>query len=763
MTRSRIGARVQGTVQGVGFRPFVRNLANSLGLAGWVGNDTAGVFIEAEGDQATLADFVTRLGSDAPPLASVEQVDTWALPPSGGNGFEIVGSEQNDSRSVLIAPDAATCADCLAELFGPGDRRYRYPFINCTNCGPRFTIVSDVPYDRPNTTMADFAMCAECRAEYEDPADRRFHAQPTCCPECGPRLVLRGADGKVAAEGDGALDAAVRALEDEKILALKGLGGYHLAVVASSAAATSALRSRKYREDKPFAVMVPDLGAARLLSDLTEHEEQLLASPPRPIVLVARRGPEVVPIAAAVAPGRSELGLMLPYTPLHHLIARALGRPFVLTSGNRSDEPIVYRDEETFARLEGIADVFLLHDRAIHIRTDDSVVRSLRAKPVMVRRSRGYVPRPIALEVGAQRPVLACGAELKNTFCVAKGRRAFVSHHIGDLENYQTLSAFAEGIDHFCRLFDVRPEVVAHDLHPEYLSTKYAMDLGRDEPVELVAVQHHHAHIASCLVDNAARGTVIGVAFDGLGLGDDGSLWGGEFLLADLRGYERLGHLATVAMPGGAAAIRQPWRMAASYLDLAFGGSAPRSLGVFQRHEPEWGPVCRLARLGMSSPLTSSMGRLFDAVSAIVTGRDRVNYEGQAAVELEQAADRGEQSFYDFELEGDGDFVIGGAGIVRQVAEDVLAGTEVPVVSARFHNTVVNAVARSCSRARDLSGGIATVALSGGVFQNVLLTLRAAQALEDRGFEVLLHSQVPPNDGGLSLGQAAIASARQRN
>ena len=494
-----------------------------------------------------------------------------------------------------MSADTATCADCLRELFDPADRRYRYPFINCTNCGPRFTIVRDVPYDRPNTTMAGFAMCADCELEYGDPDDRRYHAQPICCPVCGPRLSLLDGAGTPVETGDSAVAGAVALLRHDGVLAVKGLGGFHLAVRASSEIAAAALRSRKHREDKPFAVMVQDMSTARQLCELDDVGGQLLESPRRPIVLLARRAATTGPlggtgppagtaIAPSVAPGNRYLGLMLPYTPVHHLLARALAEPFVLTSGNISDEPIAYLDSDAQARLERIADAYLTHDRPIYIRTDDSVTRSLRGHATLLRRSRGYVPQPLLLPSDVGRPVLACGAELKNTFCLAQGRRAFVSHHIGDLENYETLKSFTEGIEHFCRLFDVRPEVVAHDLHPEYLSTKYAMDLG-DRGIDLVGVQHHHAHIASCLVDNGETGPVIGVAFDGLGLGTDGTLWGGEILLATLSGFERLGHLAPVAMPGGAAAIKEPWRMAAAYLDLAYDGSPPPGLAVARRHQ----------------------------------------------------------------------------------------------------------------------------------------------------------------------------------
>ena len=759
MTRaSRLSVRVEGVVQGVGFRPFVRNLAHRRGLSGFVGNDASGVFIEVEGDGEQLSAFLVDLEDKAPPLSVIDRVLTKPLSARGTVGFEIVASNATGERQALVSADTATCEECLQELFDPANRRYQYPFINCTNCGPRFTIVRDVPYDRPNTTMASFVMCSECRREYEDPDDRRYHAQPTCCPECGPTLSLSGPDADVLAVGGNALAGAVERLRSQQVVAIKGLGGYHLSVIASSENAAACLRARKHREDKPFAVMVKDLETARSLCELSVTDEQLLTSPAHPIVLARRRERlESAGVAPAVAPGNRYLGLMLPYTPLHHLIAGAVGEPFVLTSGNVSDEPIAYEDEDALRRLGGIADAFLAHDRAVHMRTDDSVTRTVRGKGVVVRRSRGYVPQPLGVPYELARPVLACGAELKNTFCLAKGNRAFVSHHIGDLENYETLRSFRDGIEHFCRLFDIYPETVAHDLHPEYLSTKYALER---EGVDLVGVQHHHAHIVSCLADNGETGPVIGVAFDGLGYGDDGTLWGGGILVADLAHYQRAGHLVPVAMPGGTAAIKQPWRMAASYLDLAFAGSPPAALSVVKRHEDHWGPVVALARSGTASPMTSSAGRLFDAVAAIVCGRDRINYEGQAAIELEQLADPREMSAYPVRIEHAGTFQIVGAELVRYVAEDMVAGIMPPVIAARFHNAVAASIVAGCRQVRDFASGPATVALSGGVFQNVLLTERAADGLEQAGFRVLLHSRVPTNDGGISFGQAVVAGAR---
>jgi hydrogenase maturation protein HypF len=776
--RVRKAVRVEGIVQGVGFRPFVYGLATGLSLGGLVGNDPDGVFAEVEGTETAVGQFLDRLARDAPPLARVDRVQTWGLPLAGSARFTIVASRPGDpgaGRRALVSPDTAPCADCLRELADPADRRFGYPFINCTNCGPRYTIVRDVPYDRARTTMAPFTMCAACAAEYHDPADRRFHAEPTCCPACGPTLALTrpagapeaagvgevaGADGVARAAEIGLAEAVVAEaaarLREGQILAIKGLGGYHLAVDATSDKAAAALRERKHREDKPFAVMVADVAAARALCEVDATAERLLTSARRPIVLLPRRPGGRV--AEAVAPGNRQLGVMLPYTPLHHLLLGAVGGPIVLTSGNVSDEPIAYRDRDAYERLGPIADAFLTHDRAIHIRTDDSVARGFIKKEIVLRRSRGYVPEPVRVQARFRRPVLAVGAELKNTFCLATGDQVIISQHIGDLENAETLRSFTEGIEHLGRLFGIVPAVVAHDLHPEYLSTKYALDLASTElaEVDLVGVQHHHAHIASCLADNGEAGPVIGVAFDGTGYGPDGTIWGGEFLVAGLAKYERVGHLAPVPLPGGAAAIRQPWRMAAAYLARA--GVAPESLAVTTRHEDQWAAVTAMARKGVNAPLTSSAGRLFDAVSALLGVRDTINYEGQAAVELEQLADPSERDSYRAALSPGEPFQVAGADLVRAAAGDLSRGVPPAVIAARFHHGVAGVIEEACVVVRD-QRGLGTVALSGGVFQNLLLLSETVARLEARGFRVLTQAQVPCNDGGISLGQAVVAAA----
>ncbi|MGH9066415.1 MAG: carbamoyltransferase HypF, partial [Acidimicrobiales bacterium] len=586
-SRVRSRVRVEGVVQGVGFRPFVHALANALGLAGMVGNDGQGVFVEAEGDEAAVARFIAALEHDAPPLAVIERIVAEPLAPTGETSFAIALSPAGGERRALISPDVATCAPCLAEMWDPGDRRHRYAFTNCTNCGPRFSIVLGVPYDRPRTTMGAFPMCPDCAEEYHDPGNRRFHAQPVCCPACGPRLVLCDRHGN-RLDGD-PVAATARLLAGGAVVAVKGLGGYHLAVVAGEEGPVAGLRARKHREDKPFAVMAPDLRWAARLGRVEAGHERLLDGWRHPIVLLERFPADGALVAPSVAPGNRFLGVMLPYTPLHHLLAAELGRPFVLTSGNLSDEPIAYEDGDAVDRLGGVADAFLTHDRAIHTRVDDSVVRAVEGREMVLRRSRGYAPMPLRLPQAVPVPVLGCGAELKSTFCLARGAHAFLSHHIGDLENWETLRSYREGIAHYRELFDIEPAVIAHDLHPEYLSTKWAMDEADADPgLTLTGVQHHHAHLAACLADNGEEGPVIGVIFDGLGYGSDGSLWGGEVLVGDLLGFDREAHFLPVPLPGGKAAINEPWRMAASYVDAAFGDDLPEGLDVYRRHAGQW-------------------------------------------------------------------------------------------------------------------------------------------------------------------------------
>jgi hydrogenase maturation protein HypF len=759
-TLRRARVRVQGTVQGVGFRPYVHRLASELGLAGYVLNDSRGVLLEVEGPSDAVGAFLARLAPEAPPLAVLEGVVVADLGPTGAAGFEIRSSPHGERADVPVTPDSATCDDCLRELMDPSDRRYRYPFINCTNCGPRFTIVRGVPYDRPLTTMAGFAMCRECRAEYEDPRDRRFHAQPNACPRCGPSLSLLDAFGRSVAAGDAALATAVDALRGGAIVAIKGLGGYHLACRANDEAAVGALRARKHREDKPFALMVSSVAEAEALVELGDLERELLSAYQRPIVLARRRTDAAV--ARAVAPGALELGVMLPYSPLHHLLLRDFdGAALVMTSGNVSDEPIAYRDEEALQRLGAIADLLLVHDRPIETRTDDSVVRVVAGpRPLFVRRSRGYVPAELTLPGGTARPVLACGAELKNTFCLARGGRAWVGHHIGDLENYETLRSFTEGIAHFERLFAVAPEVVAHDLHPEYLSTKYALE--RDG-VELIGVQHHHAHLAACLAEHDERGVAVGAIFDGSGYGTDGAMWGGELLAGDVVDFRRAGYVRAVRLAGGERAIREPWRLACAWMVDAFGRDDGPELPVSLAGRvpmPSWRAVCGLVRSGVASPATTSMGRLFDAVAALCGVRATISYEGQAAIELEAACDPHERGRYPLEFESlDGKLVIDPRELIRRVCADVAAGVGAGVIASRFHAAVASVAVDACCALASASG-TDVVVLSGGVFLNRRLLESACAGLEARGLRVLTPERLPIGDGGISYGQAAVAAAR---
>jgi hydrogenase maturation protein HypF len=752
--RERRRVRVEGTVQGVGFRPYVYRLAGELGLAGWVLNDERGVLVEVEGDAAAIERFADRLPLEAPPLATVERVLLRNAAVTGETGFAILESERAGEADALISPDIAICDDCLRELFDPADRRYRYPFINCTNCGPRFTIVCAVPYDRQLTTMAGFEMCERCQAEYDDPRDRRFHAQPNACAACGPALRLIGGPA-----GEDPLLAAAAARTDGAVVAVKGLGGYHLACRADDETAVASIRGRKHREEKPFALMAPHLESARRLVALTRDEEALLIGRERPIVIARRRAGAAV--ADSVAPRSPDLGVMLPYTPLHHLLLDETGTTLVMTSGNVSDEPIAYEDLEAEGRLGGIADMLLVHDRPIHMRTDDSVVRSVSGDAIRLRRARGYVPGSVDLPLSTPRPLLAVGAELKNTFCLAKGHRAWVGHHIGDLENWETLRSFREGIEHFKRVLEVEPEVVAHDLHPDYLSTKEAFDM---EGVELVGVQHHHAHLAACLAEHGEIGPAVGAIFDGTGYGTDGTIWGGELLSGDLRDYERRGLLISVCMPGGTAAIREPWRMACAWLAVAFGEDEPllpRSL-TEQVHAERWSQVCELVRTGVSSPLTTSVGRLFDAAAALSGIRAKVNYEGQAAAEFEGLADPSEIVAYDMPIEGEFPLVLDARVTIRQMVADIDAEIPPPTVAARFHNGLASATAEACSRIAAQTG-FNLVVLSGGVFQNRLMLERTTEGLASRGLRVLRPRRLPPNDGGISYGQAAVAAARLRD
>ncbi|WP_448383301.1 carbamoyltransferase HypF [Desulfosoma sp.] len=775
----RVGVRVEGIVQGVGFRPFVYQAARRWGLHGWVRNDATGVEIELEGPDGAVEGFLNTLRREAPPLSRIRSIAVSDKPYHGLSGFHIVPSDASSLRTALISPDTAVCADCVRELLDPKDRRYRYPFINCTNCGPRYTIIQDIPYDRNKTTMARFSMCAACRAEYEDPTNRRFHAQPNACPVCGPHVWLEDAQGRILAERDEAVREAVRCLEKGRIVAVKGLGGFHLAVAATDEEAVSRLRRRKIREEKPFAVMFRDMGTVQAYCHVNPEEERLILSKERPIVLVRKRrpvAPSVTPIASSVAPRNAFLGVFLPYTPLHVLLFEdSAYHALVMTSGNRSDEPIVTENDEARERLLGIADFFLLHDRDIYIRCDDSVTRVLPGGLMPIRRARGYVPVPVRLARSGP-VVLATGAELKNTVCLTRDRDAFVSQHIGDLENLETLRAFEKTIEHLQKILDVRPTLIVHDLHPDYLSTQWAeaqaaplpaaqegeggrdMDVpGEARSVYRIGVQHHHAHIASVAAERHADGPILGVALDGTGYGGDGTVWGGEFLYVDGAVCRRLGRFSHVPLPGGDRAVKEPWRTALAALWLLAGDEVEDRYGFFTNRWPEKERrgVLAMLRRGIHTPLTSSCGRLFDVMASLCGVRDRIHYEGQAAIELEQSL-RIDGGAYGADLEKDGDlWVVDSRSLVAEAAEDLMRGCPPSVAACRFHNGIIHAVGRLLDRLGEETG-LRTVALSGGVFQNVYLTTALVSLLKDAGWTVLTHDKVPPNDACISLGQAHI-------
>ncbi len=753
----RIRIRYVGAVQGVGFRPHIYRLAQAHRLSGWVNNGSAGVTVEVEGEETALADFLKASVDQAPVLARIRKTAHQEIPLAREKDFVIRRSESNDTVSTQVSADAATCPDCLKELFDPADRRYRYPFINCTNCGPRYTIIEGIPYDRPFTTMKNFPMCPDCKLEYNNPADRRFHAQPNACPVCGPQLVLLDRQGRKL-KGDPIKNAIAR-LRQGKIVAVKSLGGFQLAVDAENQAAVKTLRQRKVREDKPFALMAPDLEAVRKYAEVSEAEAELLASPERPIVLLEKRpGPG---LAKAIAPNQKCLGFMLPYTPVHHLLMAESNLVLVMTSGNLSDEPIAFKDNEARARLQPIADFFLTHNRPIFIRCDDSVVRVFENQIYPLRRSRGYVPRPLELHFPEKRTLLAVGAHLKNTFAFAQAGQVILSHHIGDLDNLETMSAFEEGIEHYKKIFEFEPELVVHDLHPDYLSTSYALALKLPK----LAVQHHYAHTASVMAEHNLEGPVIGVAFDGTGYGTDAAIWGGEFLLADYFGFERKAHLQYIAMPGGEKAIKQPWRMALSWLERIYGKdlwNLPLAfLRKIKRQDAKF--LLEASARGVNSPETSSMGRLFDAVSALLGLRLSANYEGQPAIELEMIADESERGAYEFSYSEDGGkIVVEPEPVLRRVLEEMGKKEDPGKIAARFHHGVARMAAGVCEKIREQSG-VGEVALSGGVFQNFFLLSRLKGILEEKGFRVYVHQQVPTNDGGISLGQAALGLRRMRD
>jgi hydrogenase maturation protein HypF len=748
---------IAGIVQGVGFRPYVYRLAVERNLAGTVSNTPSGVSIEIEGPIQAVEEFVTCLPASAPPLSRITRVEVRELPCNGDRDFRILSSQRGEQVRTLISPDIATCDDCLHELFDPSDRRYRYPFINCTNCGPRFTILRDIPYDRPYTSMAVFPMCSACRAEYDDPWNRRFHAQPNACWACGPRVELRDRRGNKIPAKDPIAEAAA-GLGAGLVVAVKGVGGFHLAVDATSSAAVARLRERKRRVEKPFAVMLPTLAAASAVCEVDASAGGVLERPERPIVLLPRKLPSF--ISDQVAPGNRDLGIFLPYTPLHHLLFAEGGFcALVMTSGNLSEEPIAIDNREGIERLAGVADYFLVHNREILLRCDDSVVRPVDGLIHQMRRSRGFVPVPVFLKEEME-PVLAVGGELKNTICLTKGKHAFLSQHIGDLENVASYGFFEEAIEHLERVLEIKPCAIAYDLHPGYFSTQWAR---AQKDVRLVGVQHHHAHIVSCMAENQLEGAVIGFALDGTGYGTDGHIWGGEVLVADYRGFERAAHFEYVPMPGGEMAIREPWRMAVSILAHHFGKdfTSIRVPFVESLECSRTNLILRMVEQKLNSPLTSSCGRLFDAVAALVGVRSSVNYEAQAAIELEMSIrDGGDDYSYPVDLvENNGTWILSTRSTFQGMVDDLVQQVPVAGISQRFHNGLVRAFAKIAGLVRQKTW-LDRVCLGGGTFHNTYLLRNLTQALVQDGFEVFTPCEVPTGDGGLSLGQAVIAHHR---
>ena len=774
LPRIRKRISIRGVVQGVGFRPFVYNLARSLQLAGFIWNSSSGVTVEVEGPDGAIEQFLHTLRTSPPPLAQIMEIALEEVSLQNASEFSIQPSREEDNAFAFISPDVATCDDCWHDFGDPANRRYGYPFTNCTNCGPRYTIIQNIPYDRPTTTMASFRMCQQCQAEYEDPGDRRFHAQPNACPACGPSLVLvesrqHNRDAHLPAACDfratqqsslSTLQRVRDLLHAGRLVAVKGLGGFLLACDAQNDAAVRQLRQRKRRSDKPFAIMARGLAEVEKFCIVTAADRIALECPRRPIVILERR-PESK-LSRSIAPGNDSIGVMLPYTPLHYLLfSDSPTEPsqfaaLVMTSGNLSEEPIVISNEEAWQQLEPVADWFLFHNRDIYMRADDSVVRTFEGRERVLRRSRGYVPQ--AIDLGApMQDLLACGAELKHTLCLTKGHYAILSQHIGDLENYETLCFFQETLANLKKLFRAEPQAVAYDLHPNYRSTQFALSLPLERKI---GVQHHHAHIASCMAENHLQGKVIGVAFDGTGYGTDGKIWGGEVLVADLVGFERRAHLRYLPLPGGDAAVRQPWRMALSYVRDTFGkGELPEGMS-FLHPVPEKQIVIVDAMIArrIHSIETSSSGRLFDAVAALVGLGSEVTFEGQAAIALESVAQPGVEDRYSFHVEESEPMQLDMRPMIEEIARDRARGSSVGLISARFHNTMAATIVEVCRRIRQQEQ-LARVCLSGGVFQNMYLLKRTVKDLDKDGFQVFLHALVPPNDGGISLGQAAIANA----
>lgn len=747
----RVRLRFSGIVQGVGFRPFIYRLAVSHGLTGFVLNRHDGVVVEIQGRDKPIASFMDRCMKELPPLAQVSDHAAEDIEPVKEDSFRIVPSEEEGRPEVHISPDAATCEDCLAELFDPEDRRYRYPFINCTNCGPRLTIITDIPYDRKNTSMKAFPLCERCGREYEDPRDRRFHAEPNACPACGPELTLLDGKGEKIEYSD-PIEKTIELLQEGYVVAVKGIGGFHLAADASSSTALARLRERKFREEKPLAVMVKDLEHARALAEISSCEEELLTSPERPIVLVGKKAAGAV--SPLVAPGMVNLGIMLPYAPFHHLLLEGGFPALVMTSANQTDEPICVDNAEALKRLKGIADYYLLHNRDIIVRCDDSIAVVVQRAPRLMRRSRGYVPRPIVMP-RAYPTVLGLGAHLKSTICIIKGDFAFLSPHIGDMETPEARDFFHESVALMRRLTQCDPEVVACDMHPEYYTTWVSSQMSQKRVVQ---VQHHHAHIASCMAENRITGDVIGLSMDGTGYGLDGKIWGGEFLVADEADFQRAGHIRYFPLPGGDAAVKQPWRVAAALLMENFGDDwhkAAEVLNIVPDHIP-YDTVETVVKKKLQTVYTSSLGRIFDAVSCLLGIRRTVSFEGQAAMELEACAGSSPNRILPYDVLMDREIILDLYPMIKQLAEERMAGKSVSDLAGAFHATLVEAFVRTAKEIRDATG-LNRVVLSGGCFQNRILLEGCISSLDLSGFDVYTHHLVPANDGGISLGQAYVA------
>lgn len=753
-TTQRYKVTIEGIVQGIGFRPYIFNLARENNLGGFIRNNGQGVHLEIEGESTDITSFITRIRNNPLPLAQITAISKIELPTLNESVFKIVASDISSERNTLIAPDICVCDDCLREMLDPNNRRYRYPFINCTNCGPRYTIIEDIPYDRPKTAMKNFRMCAACESEYHNPQNRRFHAQPNACPECGPQITLYDKTQKQITTSD-PIQETIDLLQQGYIIAIKGLGGFHLVVDATNQEAVQKLRVRKNREEKPLAMMSLNLHRIKEFAIINPEEEPLLLSPQRPIVLLEKRNPN--PIAPEAAPGNRRFGVMLPYTPLHYLLCDSPIPALVMTSGNMSEEPITVNNNEGFKRLAAIADFFLIHNRDIYLRSDDSVSRIFNTTPLVLRRSRGYVPQPIILKQSGP-SILACGAELKNTICLTKNKNAFVSQHIGDLKNIETYDFFIQTINHLKQILDIRPEFIAYDLHPDYLSSRYAL---KQTNFEKIGVQHHHAHIASCMLENSVEGPVIGLALDGTGYGTDGRIWGGEVLLVDGATFQRLAHPEYVRMPGGESAIKQPWRMAISYLFHSFGYESENVLPLLEIPKSKTDTILKMIESEFNSPETSGIGRLFDGVSGLLNICHNASYEGQAAIELEMRSNMNQKARpYPFEWRGKTyPYQIQIAPIIKGIISDIKEGRGVGEIGFRFHLTLIILFSELCLFLKKETG-LNRVALSGGVFQNMILLKGLYKSLTQSGFQVFTHSKLPPNDGGISLGQISIAKSK---